>query len=148
MSNTYVRINLEKTSYHPLINAKVIVDPPVKKLLDIYEQYCDYKQFESPYPFYPEHFGKADTELIGYYDGGELIAWSYYFIVNKHTVESLQFAWDYQRPDYRLGIMSMKHECWYYKSKGYKQILLGEYDEYKEQFDGYEKVGRRLVAST
>jgi hypothetical protein len=63
--------------------------------------------------------------------------------INKHTVEALQFAWDYKNPKLKLGIESMKTECAIYKQQGYKIIILGEAQNYKRSIDGFNEFGPR-----
>ncbi len=133
----FARIDLSKTNYNPFIMGRVVEDPNPKELLEIYRKYCVYKKFEGPYPYYPEHFCNG-TKVIGYYDENKMIAWSLYDVINDEVVDACQFAWDYANPEYRLGDVSMKHECWYWKKHGYKYIILGHAQKYKEGWDGYE----------
>jgi arginyl-tRNA--protein-N-Asp/Glu arginylyltransferase len=69
------------------------------------------------------------------------VAWSLCCRYDKHNVESVQFAWNYQQPELELGLRSIEHECAYYKQLGYHYLYLGGVAEYKTQFDGYEQLG-------
>ena len=45
-----------------------IEKPPVDKMLEIYQQYADYKKLKSLWPIYPEEFTDKQNDIIGYYD--------------------------------------------------------------------------------
>lgn len=145
----YCYINLEKTNYKTkLTDYKIfnlnIEKPPVDKMLEIYQQYADYKKIESLWPIYPEEFTSKQNDIIGYYDNrNRLVAWSMMHKINTQVVEALQFAWNYENPKLKLGIQSMKTECAIYKELGYKIIILGEAHNYKRSIDGFEIFGPR-----
>tara|TARA_B100001094_G_C18190566_1_gene806897 strand:- start:1139 stop:1567 length:429 start_codon:yes stop_codon:yes gene_type:complete len=134
----FCRINLHKTNYEILPNANLLKykDIDVKLLQDIYKRYCIYKKFKSVMPIFPEEFYQHD--IIVYKDLGKIVAFSMIGIYNSKNLENYQFAWNYEKPGLRLGIESLKHECAYYKAAGYDYFYLGEVDEYKKQFDGFE----------
>ena len=134
----YTRVDLEKTNYKLLSNFQVLSKPDPEVLEDIYNQYCIYKRFESVVPIFPEEYTDPKNDVIGYYNGGRLVAFSLTRKYNDKNVEAIQFAWDYKTPLLRLGIESLKNECAYYKSLGFKYYYLGEAMEYKKKIDGFE----------
>ena len=141
----YCRINLSKTNYQILNNQRPIVGSQIdiNRLQFIYKQYCEYKQFDSVVPLFSQQILDPSTDVIGYYDETDtLIAFSLIKRYDAENIESLQFAWDYANPKLRLGIESLKNECAIYKGHGYKYLYLGLADEYKNQIDGFEILGR------
>jgi hypothetical protein len=140
----YCRINLSKTNYQPLKNSRCIVGPQldVNQLQTIYKKYCEYKQFDSVVPIFKQQIMDPWTDVIGYYDENNLVAFSLIKHYDIENAEALQFAWDYANPNLRLGIESLKNECAIYKARGYKYLYLGLADKYKEEIDGFELLGR------
>jgi len=138
----YSRINLSKTNYELLPNAKMLDSPPIDNLNQIYKDYCVYKQFKSVMPIFDSDYNACD--VIGYFDSDRLVAFSLIHLFDDEHAESLQFAWDYKNPKLRLGYASLQHECRYYKDKGYKFLYLGLADKYKEKLDGFEILGPLL----
>lgn len=138
----YCRINLKHTNYNILNSARLISKDEIdcNLLQEIYKTYCEYKNFSSVMPIFDEEFYKND--VIGYYYDNQLIAFSLIGVHNNENVENYQFAWTYSNPELRLGLRSIEHECAYYKSKGYKYLYLGQPDNYKQQFDGFEIMGK------
>ena len=53
-----------------------------------------------------------------------------------------QFAWDYADPSLKLGYKSIRNECAYYKSLGYRYFILGDEDKYKQELKGFEIITR------
>ncbi len=141
----FCRINLSKTNYTPLKYAyhmpMIERDASMDNLKEIYRKYCAYKQFDSVVPLFEGMILDKYTDVIGYYPNDKLSAFSIVKRYDRENAEALQFAWDYKNPELRLGIESLKHECAYYKSQGYKYLYLGLADEYKSQIDGYEILG-------
>lgn len=134
----YARIDLSKTNYSILDNFKLITDPNINQLQEIFKKYCTYKKFVSVEPMWDAEFIWDHNDVLGYYDNDQLVAWS---VVTKYTdcdVYAVQFAWDYANPQLGLGIASLKSECAYYKSLGYKYYYLGEAHKYKQDLDGFE----------
>ena len=121
----------------------MIVDPDPVELENLYNQYCKHKKFNSVMPLFPEEYTDPKSDVLGYYDRGQLVAFSLMHKYNKHNVEALQFAWDYKKPSLALGIKSLQNECAYYKALGYHYLYLGGADEYKSQIDGFEILGPR-----
>lgn len=135
----FSRIDLSKTNYKIVDNARVLHDPNYTVLKNIYETYCNYKKFDDPIAFSVSDYVGDDRDIIGYYINGELVAYSLILkCLDNNSVLSDQFAWTYHNPKLRLGIKSIKHECAFYKSLGYEYLYLGEHCEYKSKFQGYE----------
>lgn len=137
----YARIDLSKTFYKETDNYKFLNPVPVEMLQRIYKEYCSYKQFKSVMPIFDSEFTDPKNEVIGYFDNGELIAFSLLRLFDKENVEAVQFAWDYKNPKLRLGINSLQNECALYKKRGYTHLYLGGADEYKSKIDGFELLG-------
>lgn len=142
----FARINLEQTNYSYMKEGQwgwiPTPDPlMIKKLDDIYIQYCRYKQFRSFMPIFSTEYTDKSMQVIGYYDNEELVAFS---LIKRHTredVEAIQFAWNYENPKLHLGLKSLRHECCVYKALGFKYLWLGEANGYKKQIDGFEVMG-------
>jgi hypothetical protein len=81
---------------------------------------------------------------MAYYDDNKIVAFSILKSLDDESIESVQFAWDYTNPNLRLGIRSIEHECAYFKSIA-KYLYLGQVDDYKTQFDGYEELTNLYV---
>jgi len=136
---TYCRIKLSNHKYVSYENSFIEDKPNLKKIQDIYKKYCSYKKFKSVQPIFANDI-KAHKVMVYYHDG-KFVAFSLLYELDKHNVEALQFAWDYENPKLRLGIRSLENECHWAKSMGYKYLYLGQDDRYKSQFKGYEKLG-------
>lgn len=108
------------------------------RLVEIYDQYCQHKNFKSVMPLFKGIIFDQHTDIFTYHN---LSAFSIIKRYDNENAESLQFAWDYKQPDLHLGIQSLKHECAYYKHLGFKYLYLGLVADYKTQFDGYEELG-------
>jgi len=136
----YARINLEQTNYTALQSDWAFLrNPDITHLNNIYHKYCLYKKFPSVMPMFDNEY--FDNDTIGYFDHGQLVAFS---IIKKHdnnNIEAIQFAWTYHKPKMRLGIRSLEHECAIYKKQGYQFLYLGEANEYKSQIQGFEILG-------
>lgn len=116
----------------------------IAKLNNLYKIYCQYKKFKSVMPIFDSEYTDPNNRIHGYYDPNDLtklIAFSLIRIYDDENVEAIQFAWDYETPEYNLGIRSLAHECAFYKAAGFKYYYLGGADEYKKQFDGFEILG-------
>jgi len=141
----FSRIDLSKTNYAPLNHVFIMSmserDDRMDQLKEIYRKYCTHKQFESVVPLFEGMIFVKYTDVIGYYPDNKLAAFSLIKRYDRENAEALQFAWDYNNPELRLGIESLKHECAYYKQQGYKYLYLGLADDYKSQIDGYEILG-------
>jgi len=128
----YARIDLEKINYRILDNFKVITDPNINELQEIFIKYCQHKKFVSVEPMWDAEFIWDHNDILGYYDDTKLVAWSVVTKYNESDVYAVQFAWDYANPKLGLGMASLKSECAYYKSQGYKYYYLGEAHKYKQ----------------
>ena len=122
MSYSYARINLDKTDYSMMNSSdyQVLPNPDPKQLNEIYYKYCHYHKFNSVMPMFDKDYKTND--IIGYYDGDVLVAFSMIAIYDGENAEALQFAWDYVNPKLSLGLKTLKHECAYYKEKGYYDV--------------------------
>ena len=116
-------------------------DYRMDQLQEIYRKYCTYKQFASVMPLFEGMVFDKYTDVIGYYPNDKLVAFSLIKRYDRNNAEALQFAWDYENPDLRLGIESLKNECSFYQRQGYNYLYLGLADKYKEQIDGFEILG-------
>jgi len=135
----FCRINLEKTNYRPVKNFKILSKPDYDQLNRIYYDYCTYHGFNSVIPLYPEDL---ESTIFGYYDEGELVAWSMQLeYQSSRVVHNDQFAWNYKNPKLTLGIRSIRNECAYYKKLGYRYMYLQQFSEYKTNFQGFEICG-------
>jgi len=139
----YARIDLEKTNYTQIPDSKLIETPDPVELEQIYNTYCVYKKFKSVMPIFEEEYTDPRNDVIGYYHNNKLVAFSLVRKYDSENAEAVQFAWDYANPELKLGYASLKSECAYYKSKGFRYYYLGGADEYKRQFDGFEVLGPR-----
>ena len=137
----YARINLQETNYKLLTNCKMLDTPNIIQLNSIYKDYCRYKKFKSVMPIFDEEYLDIKNDVIGYYDNNELVAFSLIRKYDETNIEAVQFAWNYKTPKLNLGFKSLENECALYKKLGYKFLYLGEADEYKSKFDGFEILG-------
>jgi hypothetical protein len=138
----YARINLEKTNYTALqSNWEFITNPDILLLNNIYNQYCNYKKFQSVMPIFDNEYLDPKNDVIGYYNQSILVAFSIIRKYDHSNIEAVQFAWTYHNPKLRLGIQSLEHECAIYKNLGYKFLYLGEANEYKSKIQGFEILG-------
>lgn len=135
----YTRINLAKSNYKVSLDWRWIMTPDIETLDSIYKRYCEHKKFESVVPIFFNEY--MNNDVIGYYHKNKLVAFSIIIILDDLNVEALQFAWDYENPELRLGIESLQNECAIYKQMGFQYLHLGEAQEYFKQFDGYEELG-------
>ena len=136
MSYSYARINLDKTNYSKIDSYQKILNPIPKELNEIYYKYCRYHKFNSVMPIFDSEYKSND--VIGYYDGDVLVAFSLIARYDNENAEALQFAWDYTNPKLHLGLASLRNECAIYKELGFKYYYIGGADEYKNQINGLE----------
>lgn len=142
----YARIDLSKTNYKTMspFYYGIITKPDVDQLEDLYNRYCVYKKFKSVIPIFPEEYTEPNNDIIGYYNlDSKLVAFSLIHRYNDKNAEAVQFAWDYENPEMKLGIASLKNECAIYKARGFDYLYLGSADEYKKKIDGFEILGPR-----
>lgn len=140
----FCRIKLLETNYSPMKFGEewnYILDRNTDQLNSIYQEYCRYKKFDSVMPIFDLQYLDSSVDLIGYYDNTNLVAWDMIRIYDSKNVEALQFAWNYQNPDLRLGIESLKNACAIYKQRGFEYLYLGTSAKYKQDISGYEELG-------
>jgi hypothetical protein len=141
MSYQFARINLEQTDYQPQVDWYYITEPDITQLNDIYRTYCIYKHFASVMPIFDSQYQDLDTDIIGYCDAGQLVAFSLMKRYDNHNVLASQFAWTYRKPKTRLGIESLKTECAIYRERGFKHLYLDQAHLYKQNLQGFEILG-------
>jgi hypothetical protein len=137
----YARIDLLQTNYSKLENFGYIKNPDIDQLNNIYREYCRYKGFKSVMPIFDSEYLDLNTDVLGYFDDNQLVAFSLIKKFDKHNIQAVQFAWTYHKPRMRLGIKSLEHECALYKELGYRYLYLEEANEYKSKFAGFEILG-------
>ncbi len=141
MSYQFARIRLEETQYRPTTDWYYITEPDITQLNNIYRTYCIYKHFASVMPIFDSQYLDPTTDIIGYRDAGELVAFSLMKRYDDHNVLASQFAWTYRNPKTRLGIESLRTECAIYQQRGFKYLYLDQVHLYKQSFDGFEILG-------
>ena len=141
MTYQFARINLAQTTYDPTVTWEYLLDPNIAQLRDIYRTYCIYKHFVSVMPLFDSQFTDPMTDVIGYRDQGELVAFSLMKRYDTDNVLASQFAWTYHNPRTRLGVESLKTECAIYRNRGYKFLYLDQAHLYKQGLEGFEILG-------
>jgi hypothetical protein len=137
----FARIDLSKTTYQPSVDWTYLREPNITQLRDIYRTYCIYKHFASVMPLFDIQFTDPATDVIGYKEAGELVAFSLMRRLDDQNVLASQFAWTYHNPRTRLGIESLKTECAIYRDRGYKFLYLDQAHLYKQNLEGFEILG-------
>jgi hypothetical protein len=141
MTYQFARIDLSKTNYKINVSWQYIVEPDIDKLNSIYRDYCKYKRFASVMPIFDSRYTDPMTDVIGYYDGDKLAAFSLIKRYNNKNALCDQFAWNYNNPRLRLGIETLKTECAIYKERGFQYLYLEQAHLYKSEIDGFEILG-------
>ena len=141
MTYQFARIRLEETSYQPTAEWEYLREPNIAHLKDIYRTYCIYKHFASVMPLFDSQFTDAMTDVIGYKEHGELVAFRLMRRLDDQNVLASQFAWTYHNPRTRLGVESLKTECAIYRDRGYKFLYLDQAHLYKQGLEGFEILG-------
>lgn len=141
MTYQFARIDLQKTTYLATVDWEYLHEPNIAKLQDIYRTYCIYKHFASVMPLFDSQFTDPMTDVIGYRENGELVAFSLMKRLDDQNVLASQFAWTYHNPKTRLGIESLKTECAIYRDRGYKFLYLDQAHLYKQNLEGFEILG-------
>lgn len=143
MTYEFARIDLNQTDYTATAEWAYLVptEEHIAQLKDIYQQYCKYKKFKSVMPLFTGKLTDPMTDIIGYYDCQELVAFSLVKRYDNRNAECLQFAWTYHDPKLRLGIETMKTECAIYKDRGFDYLYLEQAQEYKKEITGFEILG-------
>jgi hypothetical protein len=143
MTYHFARVNLAVTDYTESVKWKYLTptDSMIQELDEIYRTYCIYKHFASVMPIFRSRYTDAMTDVIGYYDQEQLVAFSLIKRYDDHNALCDQFAWNYHNPRLRLGIETMKTECAIYKSRGFRFLYLEQAHLYKQQIQGFELLG-------
>jgi len=137
----FARIDLAQTTYRPTVTWEYLLEPNIAQLQDIYRTYCIYKHFASVMPLFDSQFTDPNTDVIGYREQGELVAFSLMRRYDTENVLASQFAWTYRNPRTRLGVESLKTECAIYRDRGYKFLYLDQAHLYKQGLEGFEILG-------
>ena len=141
MTYQFARIDLTQTTYRPTVTWEYLLEPNIAQLQDIYRTYCIYKHFASVMPLFDSQFTDPNTDVIGYREQGELVAFSLMRRLDEENVLASQFAWTYHNPRTRLGVESLKTECAIYRDRGYKFLYLDQAHLYKQGLEGFEILG-------
>jgi len=141
MSYQFARIDLRQTTYTPAVDWYYITQPDIAQLNNIYKTYCTYKHFASVMPMFDSQYTDSTTDVIGYRDRNELVAFSLMKRYDNHNVLASQFAWTYHNPKTRLGIESLKTECAIYRERGFQYLYLDQAHLYKHDLEGFEILG-------
>ena len=141
MTYQFARIDLSKTTYRPSVDWTYLREPNIAQLKDIYRTYCIYKHFASVMQLFDSQFTDAMTDVIGYREHDELVAFSLMKRYDDKNVLASQFAWTYHDPRSRLGIESLKTECAIYRDRGFEYLYLDQAHLYKQGLDGFELLG-------
>ena len=141
MTYQFARIDLSKTNYKSTVKWEYLRDPDIAKLNQIYRDYCKYKHFASVMPIFDSRYTDPMTDVIGYYDGDKLVAFSLIRRYDDKNALCDQFAWNYNNPRLRLGIETMKTECAIYRARGFKYLYLEQAHLYKSKIQGFEILG-------
>jgi hypothetical protein len=141
MTYQFARINLSQTHYKPLVQWKYLLQPDLDQLNQIYQTYCRYKKFASVRPLFASEYTDINTDVIGYYDCDQLVAFSLIKRYDQTNAMCSQFAWTYHQPSLRLGIKSLQAECAIYKDRGFEYLYLDQAHLYKQSITGFELLG-------
>ena len=141
MTYQFARIDLSQTTYQPSVAWEYLREPNIDQLRDIYRTYCIYKHFVSVMPLFDSQFTDSMTDVIGYKENGELVAFSLIKRLDNENVLASQFAWTYHNPRTRLGIESLKTECAIYRDRGFSYLYLDQAHLYKQGLEGFEILG-------
>ncbi len=144
MTYQFARIDLSKTNYEPCVEWAYIEHfdaETLERLDDIYKTYTVYKHFASVMPLFDSQFTDPATDVIGYRETDQLVAFSLMKRLDDQNVLAIQFAWTYHNPRTRLGVESLKTECAIYRDRGYKYLYLDQAHLYKQGLEGFEILG-------
>ena len=141
MMYQFARINLDETNYEQSVKWQYLRVPDIDLLNTIYRDYCVHKRFASVMPIFDSRYLDPMTDVLGYYDANQLVAFSLIRRYDKENALCDQFAWNYNNPRLRLGIETMKTECAIYKQRGFKYLYLEQAHLYKSEIQGFELLG-------
>ena len=143
MTYEFARIDLARTQYTESVTWNYLSksDYMIEKCQEIYRAYCAHKQFASVMPLFPARLRDPMADVLGYYSGGNLVAFSLVRRFDDHNALCDQFAWTYHEPRLRLGIETMKTECAIYRARGFRYLYLEQAHLYKQEIEGFEILG-------
>jgi len=141
MTYQFARIDLSKTNYEQSVKWECFRRPDIVKLNSIYRDYCKYKHFASVMPIFDSRYTDPMTDVLGYYDGDKLVAFSLIKRYDEKNALCDQFAWNYHNPKLRLGIETLQTECAIYRERGFDYLYLEQAHLYKSKIDGFEILG-------
>jgi hypothetical protein len=143
MTYEYARINLAQTTYQPTVEYRYLLatDDNINQLNEIYRTYCIYRHFGSVMPIFRRQYTDPMTDIVGYYDNDQLVAFSLIKRFDDDNALCEQFAWTYHRPRMRLGIESLITECAVYRERGFRYLYLDQAHLYKQGLQGFELLG-------
>ena len=132
MSYQFARIDLAKTNYTESVRWTYLskTDWQIEKCLEIYRTYCIYKHFASVMPIFTSRFRDPMADVIGYWDGGNMVAFSLIRRYDDKNAICDQFAWTYHNPKIRLGI-----------AREFDYLYLEQAHLYKQEITGFEILG-------
>ena len=124
----YCRFDFKTQTIKSTIIIVFLVVLLLKSVLKSIAEYVNYKKFDDVVPIFREEFELPHTDIIGYYDGNELAAFTLaYKFKSVNSVWADQFAWNYRNKKLSLGHVANKNEIALYKKLGYDYFYLGEY---------------------
>ena len=143
MSYEFARIDLAQTKYTESVQWSYLSksDYMIEKCQEIYRAYCAHKRFASVMPMFSARLRDPMADVLGYYSGGNLVAFSLIRRFDDHNALCDQFAWTYHEPQLRLGIETMKTECAIYRDRGFHYLYLEQAHLYKKEITGFEILG-------
>ena len=143
MTYEFARIDLAQTQYTESVTWNYLSksDYMIEKCQEIYRAYCAHKQFASVMPMFSARLRDPMADVLGYYSGGNLVAFSLIRRFDDHNALCDQFAWTYHKPRLRLGIETMKTECAIYRARGFHYLYLEQAHLYKQEIEGFEILG-------
>ena len=143
MSYQFARIDLAKTNYEATVEWGYLIptEEQIQELDEIYRTYCIYKHFASVMPIFHSRYTDPMTDVIGYFDQGQMVAFSLIKRYDDKNALCDQFAWTYHNPRARLGIETMKTECAIYRDRGFNYLYLEQAHLYKQEIEGFEILG-------
>ena len=141
MSWQFGRIDLTATTYVASLPYQVLDPVPVHDVLRVYREYCLHKHFQSVMPMIPGRLTASQTEIIGYHDEAQLVAWSMYRVWDAENILSDHHAWNYRNPRLRLGARSLETECAIYRDRGYRYMYFESVQPYMLDIQGFQLLG-------
>ena len=141
MSCQFGRVDLAATSYCVSMDWRLLNPVPMDEVMQVYHEYCHYRHFQSVIPIIPGRFSIPGTEVIGYHEQDKLIAWSMYRIWDQENIVIDQHAWDYSKPEQKIGLRSLHNECALYRGRGFRWMYFESVEPYMLDIEGFEILG-------